>query len=208
MWQHVLAQIDCKLCKLCGESVSEVSEIQLEHCFLLCPAISDLREAELTRLTVEDVKYPEPHEFRRVLAFVASVLERHRWQADLEKAESSDQERDEREKNEKNEKYETKQKEKNTIEEEQDCRRSTKAHATSSATSDLHSFYSFHCFRSFHCPTKRTGQQNSSSGLVPQGPREVRRFASGSIQRKDPAGGGCEPCHDHRGPHRVWQEHP
>ena len=114
MWQHVLAQIDCKLCKLCGESVSEVSEIQLEHCFLLCPAISDLREAELTRLTVEDVKYPEPHEFRRVLAFVASVLERHRWQADLEKAESSDQERDEREKNEK---YETKQKEKNTIEE-------------------------------------------------------------------------------------------
>ena len=85
----------------------------LEHCFLLCPAIGDLRkEAELTRLTVEDIKYPEPHEFRRVLAFVASVLERHRWQADLEgKAESSDQEKEEREKNEM-----TKQVEKKTVE--------------------------------------------------------------------------------------------
>ena len=92
MWQHVLSQTECKWCKLCEESVPR--EMQLEHCFLQCPAIRDLRsEAELTQLTLQDITDPKPQEFRRVLAFVADVLERHRWQADLEgNAESSDQE--------------------------------------------------------------------------------------------------------------------
>lgn len=75
MWQHVLAQTS-STCKLCGECV--VDEMRLEHCFVLCPAISDLQGHQLT---LEEIQYPEPSEFRRVLAFVASVLERHRWQA-------------------------------------------------------------------------------------------------------------------------------
>eukprot|EP00438_Fugacium_kawagutii_P026672 Skav231879 [mRNA] locus=scaffold54:270858:272192:- [translate_table: standard] len=75
MWQHVLDQTS-STCKLCGESV--VEEMRLEHCFLLCPAISDLQGHQLT---LEEIQYPEPNEFQRILAFVASVVERHRWQA-------------------------------------------------------------------------------------------------------------------------------
>ena len=79
MWQHVLSQTSCS-CKLCGASAAE-KEAQLEHYFVLCPAISELRqEAEVTQ-SLEDIQYPEPKDFPKVLAFVASVLERHRWQA-------------------------------------------------------------------------------------------------------------------------------
>ena len=92
MWQHVLAHMECKWCKLCKESVPDM---QLEHCFLRCPATRDLRsEAELTELTLKDIKDPKPQEFPQILAFVADVLERHRG-SDLEgNAESSEEGKD------------------------------------------------------------------------------------------------------------------
>ena len=89
MWEHVLcSSMWGTSCQLCGESLS--SEMQLQHCLVKCPKISDLRQGEC-QVTEEEIRHPEPLDFPRILAFVASVLERHRWLASDSQQESGDQ---------------------------------------------------------------------------------------------------------------------
>lgn len=51
----------------------------MEHYFVTCPEIADLRESLEAPISSNDLRAPEPADFPKVLGLVSRVLERRRW---------------------------------------------------------------------------------------------------------------------------------